>query len=126
MERPLAGIREHDLKMLAAQKRFQQTALAGIVIHNEDARRYWTVGDWHKPKLDQSVISQKIFSNASCGAPGMRRPEIMLLSLRIHMLKFGALMKYADGENKRRSQRFNQELNFRSPFPTGLGKANAT
>jgi hypothetical protein len=87
LERPLAGIREHDLKILAAQKRFQQAALARIVIHDQDARRRWIVGDWHKLKLEQSVSGQKIFSNASCGAPGMRRPEILLLSLRISMLK---------------------------------------
>src|ERR1039458_7593009 len=54
-------------EILAAQKGFQQTALARLVIHNQDTRRvrrrFGHFG-WHSPRLDKSTGRQKKFSKA--------------------------------------------------------------
>jgi hypothetical protein len=58
-------------EILAAQKGFQQTALARNVIHNQDARRvrrrFGQFG-WHSPSLDKSAGRQKKFSEAGFNA----------------------------------------------------------
>ena len=51
-----AGIRQRRLKTLAAQKRIQQAALAGIIVHNQDARCFgrMVAGFGHGLKLSDS------------------------------------------------------------------------
>src|ERR1017187_4442125 len=62
-------------KILAAQKGFQQAALARIVIHNQDARRvrrrFGQFG-WHSPRLDKPARRQKKFSKAGFNAKAQR------------------------------------------------------
>jgi hypothetical protein len=62
-------------EILAAQKGFQQTALARNVIHNQDARRvrrrFGQFG-WHGPSLDKSAGRQKKFSKADFNAKAQK------------------------------------------------------
>jgi len=63
-QRAFAGIGEDGFKALAAQKRIQQTALAGVVVHDEDARRRrrrLARFGWHGGKLDQNRNDKKKF-----------------------------------------------------------------
>ena len=42
-QRAFAGIRRHGFKALAAQEGIQQAALARVVVHDEDARRFGVI-----------------------------------------------------------------------------------
>ena len=57
-----AGIRQRGFKTLAAEKRIQQAALAGVVVHNQDARHFsGLVAQFgcHTARLDKPGVRQK-------------------------------------------------------------------
>jgi hypothetical protein len=63
-QRPFSGIGRDGVESLAAEEGIEQAALAGVVIHDEDARRFgifFAQFGCHAARLDKPGAGQKKF-----------------------------------------------------------------